>query len=151
MSSETTTAHRGQTTDSSEANVEQAVPFLMVTSMETSLRFYTEGLGFKKTKEWIPDGKIRWCWLQLGGAALMLQEYQPARVPASKLGEGVSICFQCKDAIAIYREAQARSLSPQQPFVGNAMWVTLITDPDGYKLDFESPTDAPEESLYTLD
>jgi hypothetical protein len=28
------------------------------------------------------------------------------------------------------------------------MWVTILTDPDGYKLDFESPTDTPEESVY---
>jgi hypothetical protein len=28
------------------------------------------------------------------------------------------------------------------------MWVVILTDPDGYKLDFESPTDAPEESIY---
>jgi lactoylglutathione lyase len=28
------------------------------------------------------------------------------------------------------------------------MWVVILTDPDGYKLDFESPTDTPEESLY---
>jgi len=26
------------------------------------------------------------------------------------------------------------------------MWVVNITDPDGYSLSFESPTDAPEES-----
>jgi len=26
------------------------------------------------------------------------------------------------------------------------MWVTSTVDPDGYKLDFESPTDAPEET-----
>jgi lactoylglutathione lyase len=133
------------------SNVEQAVPFLMITNMEASLRFYTEGLGFEKTREWTPDGKIRWCWLQLGGAALMLQEYVPARTPTSKLGEGVSICFQCKDALAIYHDALSRGLTPRQPFVGNAMWVTILTDPDGYKLDFESPTDAPEETLYSDD
>jgi lactoylglutathione lyase len=132
-----------------EPNVQQAVPFLMVTNMETSLRFYVEGLRFKKTKQWIDQGKLRWCWLQLGAAAIMLQEYQPSRAPAIKLGEGVSICFQCRDAIAIYHEALAHSLKPQRPFVGNAMWVTILTDPDGYKLDFESPTDAPEESEYT--
>jgi uncharacterized glyoxalase superfamily protein PhnB len=131
------------------ANVRQAVPFLMVTNMETSLGFYTEGLGFTITNKWTPDGKIRWCWLQLGGAAIMLQEYRPDRVPSTKLGEGVSICFQCKDALAIYREATTRGIKPKQPFVGNSMWVTIIIDPDGYKLDFESPTDAPEESFYT--
>jgi hypothetical protein len=29
------------------------------------------------------------------------------------------------------------------------MWVTSLEDPDGYQLDFESPTDAPEETEYT--
>jgi hypothetical protein len=28
--------------------------------------------------------------------------------------------------------------------VGNGLWVVSLTDPDGYRLDFESPTDAPE-------
>ena len=132
-----------------EANVEQAVPFLMVTNMEASLRFYVDGLGFKRTKQWIVDDKIRWCWLEIGDAAIMLQEYLLTRVPVGKLGEGVSVCFQCKDALAIYHEAIARGLEPRRPFVGNAMWVTILTDPDGYKLDFESPTDVPEETIYS--
>jgi hypothetical protein len=47
-----------------EANVEQAVPFFRVSSMEMSLRFYVDGLGFEMTKKWTPDsdGKVRWCW-----------------------------------------------------------------------------------------
>ena len=75
-----------------EANVEQAVPFFRVTSMETSLRFYVDGLGFAMTKKWTPDGdgKIRWCWLQHGNAAIMLQEYRKegpnSWVPEGKLG-----------------------------------------------------------------
>ncbi len=123
-------------------NVQQAVPFLMITNMEASLRFYVEGLGFIMTNKWIDEGRLRWCWLQLEGAALMLQEYRPDRIPTTKRGEGV--CFQCKDALAIYRAFLSRDLKPREPFVGNAMWVTIITDPDGYKLDFESPTDAPK-------
>jgi hypothetical protein len=31
------------------------------------------------------------------------------------------------------------------------MWVTILTDPDGYKLDFESPTNVPEETVYSDD
>ena len=46
-------------------------------------------------------------------------------------------------------EDSPRGLKPCEPFVGNAMWATIITDPDGYKLDFESPTDVPEETLYS--
>jgi lactoylglutathione lyase len=133
----------------SEPNVQQAVPFFMVSNLELSLRFYIDGLGFTMSNKWIDDGKLRWCWLQLGGAALMLQEYRPSQIPTGKRGEGISVCFQCKDAIAIYHDALAHNLEPRRPFVGNALWVTSFSDPDGYKIDFESPTDVPEETLYS--
>jgi lactoylglutathione lyase len=128
------------------SNVQQVVPFLSVSNMEASLKFYVEGLGFAMTKHWLDEGKVRWCWLELGGAALMLQEYRPP-FPAHP-GEGVSINFTCRDAIAIYHEARARAIDASTPFVGNSMWVTIMRDPDGYKLDFESYTDVPEETLY---
>jgi lactoylglutathione lyase len=131
-----------------ESNVEQGVPFFMVTNMETSLRFYVDGLGFEMTKKWTPRGKIEWCWLQLGGAALMLQEYREGRAPEGKLGLGVSVCFQCKDALALYHAFTSRGIQVRNPFVGNGMWVAIVSDPDGYKLDFESPTDVPEETGY---
>jgi len=141
-----------------ETNVQQAVPFFRVSSMEASLRFYVDGLGFEMTKKWTPDGdgKVRWCWLQLGDAALMLQEFRKDHHPNSgrpegKLGVGVSVCFQCKDALAIYREITARGVAAKRPFVGNAMWVTMVEDPDGYKLEFESFTDVPEETVYSED
>ena len=136
-----------------EANVEQAVPFFRVSNIEASLRYYVDGLGFEMTKKWIDEVKLRWCWLQLGGAALMLQEFRKkghnSWVPSGKVGEGVSICFQCKDALAIYRESISRGIQASRPFVGNRMWVTSLTDPDGYKIEFESPTDAPEETEFS--
>jgi hypothetical protein len=144
-----TATETGQTATTPTPNVQRAVPFLWVTSMEASLRFYVDGIGFTRTNQWIVDNKIRWCWLQLEGAAIMLQEYLPNRIPANKLGEGVSVCFQCRDAIALYHGFLSRNLTPKTPFVGNNMWVVQICDPDGYKLDFESPTDAPEESIYS--
>lgn len=124
-------------------NVREAVPFFGVTDMARSLRFYVDGLGFRVDDKWEPEGTIRWCRLQLGGAGLMLQEY--IIPPPPNLGSGVSVCFMCTDAIAIYREAVSRGLAPKEPFVGNQLWVTSFTDPDGYRVDFESPTDAPEE------
>ena len=138
------------------ANVQQAVPFFMIKDMERSLRFYVDGLGFEMTRKWIDDGKLRWCWLKIGDAALMLQEYGPPKPghqppPIEKHGVGVSVCFQCQDALAIYREFKSRGVEAKQPFVGNSMWVTSVVDPDGYKLDFESVTDAPEESVYEDD
>ena len=137
-----------------EPNLKQAVPFFNVHDITASVRFYVEGLGFTKTKEWTPEGKLRWCWLQRGEVALMLQEFwkgdeqHPATVPTEKLGVGVSICFFCADALALYREFKGRGIAASRPFVGNGLWVTSVTDPDGYRLDFESETDAPEETEY---
>ena len=138
-----------------EANVEQAVPFFRVTSMETSLRFYVDGLGFQMMRKWTPDGdgKVRWCWLQHGNAAIMLQEFRKegpdSWVPDGKLGVGVSISFQCKDALALYKDFKSRKIDAKRPFVGNAMWVTSVQDPDGYNLEFESLTDVPEETVFS--
>jgi hypothetical protein len=123
--------------------------------MAASLRFYVDGLGFRITHNWTPDDPkiIRWRRLQHGGAGLMLQTYwrdgKPGGWPATPLGLGVSVCFMCEDALALMREARARGLSPSQPpFVGNNMWVASYTDPDGYRLDFESQTDVPEDTGY---
>ena len=140
-------------TEKTEMNVKQAVPFFAVANIEASVRYYVDGLGFQMTQQWVVEGKLRWCWLQLGGAALMLQEFaregHDSWVPAGKVGEGVSINFICEDALAIYRQVTARGIQAARPFVGNAMWVTGLSDPDGYKIFFESPTDVPEESEFS--
>jgi lactoylglutathione lyase len=140
------------------ANVKQPVPFFGVTSMEASLRFYVDELGFKMKYWWIPDqadgqddykpdGRIRWCWLELGEAAIMLQEFLPERQPKETLGTGVNVCFQCEDALALYREFKSRGIQTRKrPFAGNRLWVVPVTDPDGYRMEFSSPTDAPEDT-----
>lgn len=136
-----------------ESNVKQAVPFFGVSNIEESVRYYVKGLGFEMTKKWIDEGKLRWCWLELGGAALMLQEFpgegHDSWLPEGKLGEGVSICFICEDALTIYREFTERGVQASRPFVGNGMWVTSLSDPDGYKLHFESYTDVPEDTIFS--
>jgi hypothetical protein len=92
-----------------DGNVKQVVPFLRVLQMEQSVRYYVDGLGFTMKNKWVVDGKLRWCWLALGGAALMLQEFRKeghdSWTPAGKVGVGVSLCFQCEEALAIYRQA----------------------------------------------
>jgi len=129
-------------------NLRQAVPFFMVADIEASLRFYIDGLGFTKTRDWTPRGAIEWCRIEREGVALMLQVYRDGGMPSDMRGVGVSVCFQCEDALALYREFAGRGLMPKKPFVGNAMWVVALVDPDGYRLDFESPTDVPEETEY---
>jgi len=121
-------------------NVKEVVPFLHVSSMARSIAFYIDGLGFTMRNKWEPDGNLRWCWLTLGGASLMLQEF--AKAPPSP--GGINLYFTCDDAIALYH--QYRALGATEPEVGNGLWVTQVADPDGYKLFFESPTDMAEET-----
>jgi lactoylglutathione lyase len=135
------------------SNVKRAVPLFNVTDIEASLRFYVEGIGFTLADQWAPEGHIRWCWLQLGEAAVMLQEYwrdgHQAGAPDGPLGQGVSIYFICADALAVYHHLIARGIAETRPCVGNGMWVTSVSDPDGYALYFESETDVPEDSVYS--
>jgi lactoylglutathione lyase len=136
-----------------DVGVEQVAPLLLVRNIEVSLRFYMDGLGFAMTHRWVVNDRIRWCWLQHGSAAIMLQEFvadeSHGRVWPEHVGVGVSFNFICRDALSFYRHMTARGIATKRPFVGNGMWVTSLRDPDGYELNFESVTDAPEESEYT--
>jgi lactoylglutathione lyase len=129
-----------------EKNLVQAVPFYGILNMETSLKFYVDGLGFTMLNSWTPRGRIEWCWLDRDGVAIMLQESRNKPV-TEKIG--LCINFTCRDSIALYHEFRERGLTPGEPQVGNNLWVTTVTDPDGYKLFFNSPTDVPEETLYS--
>ncbi len=130
-------------------NVKQAVPFLWVHDIERSIAFY-QTLGFQLINQWVNEGKLTWCWLQIGGAAIMLQEFSKKDhhedMSVQKLGDGISICFICEDALEIYNEISSKDIDASEPFVGNNMWVTELKDPDDYDLCFESKTDAPEET-----
>ena len=131
-------------------NVQQVVPFFWISEMDRPIRFYIDGLGFTLKNKWVVDEKLRWCWLELGGAALMLQAFandgHHAKPSSAKLGEGVSLTFQCEDALALYRGFISRGLEASDPEVGNSMWVTRLSDPDGYRLEFASFTDTPEDT-----
>jgi catechol 2,3-dioxygenase-like lactoylglutathione lyase family enzyme len=134
------------------SNVHAVVPFLWVRDLPATLRFYVDGLGFTRTREWVDDGRLRWCLLELGGAAVMLQEFWKdgphQNQPATPVGVGLSLMFMCRDALALYHEFRARGLTPGRPFVGNGLWVVQLADPDGYQVCFESPTTEPEETVY---
>jgi lactoylglutathione lyase len=134
-------------------NVKQVVPLFAVSNIEQSVHYYVDGLGFEMTAKWLDEGKLRWCRLQHGDAALMLQEFRKEGhapwVPQGKVGEGVTIYFICNDSLSIYREIRLRGIKASRPFVGNGMWVVPLSDPDGYRIEFESKTEEPEETEYS--
>ncbi len=133
-------------------NITAVVPFLRVADMPASVRFYVDGLDARIAGRWEPDGELRWCRLELGGSALMLQTFGPElreRASANPVGLGVSLAFQCADAVALYHEFRSRGVDACEPVVGNGLWNTSVTDPDGYLLEFSSPTDEPEETRFS--
>ncbi len=119
--------------------VQQTVPFLWVSDIEASLRFYLDALGFEMIRRWDKGGRLRWCWLQHGGAALMLQVDHDHK-SLDHRGIGVQLYFICEDADIVYRQASARGVDASEPDVGNGMLYTNVVDPDGYALTFQSPT-----------
>ncbi len=139
--------------DTDQPNIQYATPFFMVSDMEASLKFYVDGLGFTIQNTWTPGGKIEWCWLQREGGPLMLQDAKVSEgkpyLSGDKPGAGVSIWFQCRDSLILYQEFIDKGIAAHEPFVGNGLWDVRVTDPDGYSLHFESPTDVPEETKYS--
>jgi lactoylglutathione lyase len=136
-----------------QTNIQYVIPLFMVSNMEASLKFYVDGLGFTILNTWTPRGKIEWCWLQREGGPIMLQEFRVSEgksfLSGDKPGAGVSTWFQCRDSLALYHEFKERGVTADEPFVGNGLWDVKLTDPDGYHLHFESPTDVPEETMYS--
>jgi len=123
--------------------IHQTAPLLSVSDIVESHKFYSDGLGFNVTKTWEPDGKLTWCWLQHGGAALMLQQACADDPTPGLWGEGVTIYFVCDDADIVYREITARGVKATKPTLAfYGMNQTFMTDPDGYRLCFENPTAA---------
>jgi len=139
--------------ENDQPNIQYSMPLFMVSNMETSLKFYTDGLGFKILNTWTPRGKIEWCWLQREGGPVMLQEFRVTEkrpyLSGDKPGAGVSIWFQCVDSLVLYHEFIKNGVDAQEPFVGNGLWDVKVVDPDGYNLHFESRTDVPEETTYS--
>ena len=131
-------------------SMSEVVPFLAVQDMTQSIAFYVNGLGFEFENKWLDEGVLRWCHLQLGKVGLMLQQFKTeghdSRQFSHHKGEGVTLCFFCDDAVAFYQDAKSRGIELSEPRVGNGMWVTGITDPDGYELLFESPTTVTEDT-----
>lgn len=114
-------------------------PLLFVQNIEVSLAFYRDQLGFEMTQKWEPAGKLAWCRLVRGNAAVMLQQADEEDGPPERRGRGVAFYFLCDDADAMHAELAGRSLSldpPQVAFYG--MKQLYLKDPDGYELCFQN-------------
>ncbi len=119
---------------------------LGVQNIDESRRFYVERLGCRERDRWEAAGRSSRCRLQLDEVTIVLQALDAGST--DRRGQGVEICLMCDDALAIYDALASRGVAAREPLVGNGLRVTSLSDPDGYRIAFESPTDAPEETTY---
>jgi uncharacterized glyoxalase superfamily protein PhnB len=120
--------------------VREVASLLFVRDIIASVAFYRDKLGFTQTAAWEPDGKLAWCRMQRGAAAIMLQQDCPDEDgPAEGRGRGVVFYFNCDDADKMHADFIARGLklsAPATAFYG--MRQVSLNDPDGYSLCFQS-------------
>ena len=122
------------------SGLHELAPLVMVHDMQRSVSFYCDLLGFEICSKWEPDGKLCWCRLERGGAALMLQQDCPEDGPPQGRGRGVAFFLGCQDVDQLHAELRERGLeltTPQVAFYG--MKQVYFCDPDGYELCFQSP------------
>ena len=131
----------------------EIVPFLAVRNLRDTVAFYVQGLGFEMIGDWEEEGVLRWCKLRLGKAAFMFQQFKTEGPDAKTFGpgkgDGVIFCIFCDDVIPLYAGFVENGIKASVPQVGNGLWATTLMDPDGYRLDFESPTDEPEDTKWS--
>ena len=122
-------------------------PLIQVFDMPTSIRFYTEVLGFEVIETSEPGEHFDWAWLRRDGAELMLNtQYETADRPADRdptrtsAHRDTAFFFSCSDVDVAYRHLQAHGLAVEPPVTRDyGMRQVSVSDPDGYEICFQCP------------
>lgn len=134
-----------------------AIPYLRVSDMEKSLRFYRDGLGFEVTDRIEEGGRTFWARLVRDGVSVMLSTGPVRRMddgsreddhehdehgqhiyhgPTSVVsGELNAVTFlYVEDADAAYEDVKARGVKPADAPADKDYGLRefLVRDPDGY-------------------
>jgi catechol 2,3-dioxygenase-like lactoylglutathione lyase family enzyme len=131
-------------------DVRGVTTLLQVYDMPASLRFYRDVLGFAMVSHSPHRGgdpdRFHWCWLRLGGAALMLNtayesdEERPVPADETRMAAhgDTGLFFGCPDIDAAYEELRAKGVDVSNPWVAAyGMKQISLRDPDGYGLCFQ--------------
>jgi PhnB protein len=123
--------------------IKRLQPDLMVKSIEQSLAFYRDVLGFEVTGQMGgPDGKVSHAEVTLGAASLMFDRLDWAPHLANQpLGAGINLYITVEDTAdidAYYARVHEKGATITQEikdqFWGDRQFAVL--DPDGYSISF---------------
>lgn len=124
-------------------NLEYISPFFIVTSLQASISFYTDKLGFL-VRYMGPDNDPYWAIVGRDHISIMLKASGPA-VPNHTLHEWArwDAYISTRDPDKLFEEYRSNGLSFSKPLHDNSDQLRgfEIEDPDGYILFFGRPND----------
>ena len=129
---------------------------LRVGDLQRSIDFYTKVLGMKllRTSE-NPEYKYTLAFVGYGNNPnhAELELTYNWGVDKYEMGSAYGhIAISADDIVATCEAVRANGGNVTRepgPVAGGSTVIAFVTDPDGYRLDFESPTDVPEETIYS--
>ncbi|MCD6520078.1 MAG: VOC family protein [Anaerolineae bacterium] len=120
----------------------EVVPLLQVSSMEDTLLYYREVLGFALDFAWPEEGEPKWAMVSREGAHFMFTidlGTSSGQFIAEK-GNGEVFYLLCADLQALYSELVERgAIIVQEPVTFGGRRQFSVGDPNGYVLAFSEP------------
>ena len=95
-------------------------------------------MGFRRVEAYEPNNKLSWCSVEFDGAELMIEQHEDVTL---KNDRDIDIYIVCADVSPIHEQWLQKGLKVSQihdAFYG--MRQIFVTDPDGRRVCFESPT-----------
>jgi uncharacterized glyoxalase superfamily protein PhnB len=124
-------------------------PLIQVFSMRRALAFYRDILGFELVSDSGNGDDSSWVWLRLNNSNLMLNDqYEPGHVPPAPPQErtrwhkDTCLYFDSSDPNAVYEHLKSNGVQCNPPKIAPyGMKQLYVTDPDGYGLCFQCPSE----------
>lgn len=118
---------------------------LCSSDFEKSLKFYTEGLGFKIFKQWSnPEKQIALLDIGDGSYVELFSNAKPGCSDCTDAGNYIHFAFRVKDSKAAFERALEYGATPwiQPKYVELGaedplhVWLSFVKGPDGEQLEF---------------
>ena len=115
---------------------------LTVKDFPVSLAWYTEVLGFTKTRDFVRDGVVTGAALMAGDVEVSINQDDGKKGKDRVLGQGISMRLttdESIDDVAARVRAAGGTLDSEPADMPWGARIFAITDPSGYKLVVSSP------------
>ena len=124
-----------------------ARPVLHVSSVEASLRFYVDRLGFTVAWRYEEDGRARVAQVDRGSCALICSDQWPEKVGKGLMFMSLNVAPETREAAVAALEELRVELEGRGASVRDGWWgykLLIVEDPDGNQLFFPYPNE-PEQ------